>query len=183
LLSKRSYLENGGCHFYFENGRARAQISGKCDDTGLDGRFETFIPDAGGNTGSAKGALVLSAGAAPQESAGRLPKGKLGCGFNEPKMSFKLGETTQYSLQYSNLASLTLEPAGAYSAGTQARGRFVAAAGGKIRLTSGPWAGALGVLENDRSGSPAVVFHIEENRRPDGVHIVDPYTTRCTKPR
>jgi hypothetical protein len=28
-----------------------------------------------------------------------------------------------------------------------------------------------------------VIFHIEENRRPGGVHIVDPYTTRCTRAR
>jgi hypothetical protein len=34
-----------------------------------------------------------------------------------------------------------------------------------------------------RSGRPAVVFHIEENRRADGVHIVDPYTTRCPDSR
>lgn len=184
LLDRRSYLENGRCYFRFENGRARAEISGKCDDAGLEaGRFETFIPGVGLKTGTAKAAFQLAGGAAATASvaAGKLPSGKLICAYNEPKISFKWGEATQYSLQYSNMVNLTLDPGGAYVAGS-ARGRY-SRQGNKIRLLSGPFEGAVGSLENDRSGTPAVIFHIEENKRADGVHVVDPYTTRCTKAR
>jgi hypothetical protein len=181
LLEQRSYFENGRCYFRMENGRARAEFSGKCDSTGMEGRFESF---AGGDlkNGAAKAAFTLAGGAPVAEPAGILPSGKLTCAFNEPKIGVRLGETTQYSLRFSNLASLTLDPSGTYTTGNGGRGRF-AREGGKIRLGSGPWQGALGTLENDRSGAPAVVFHIEENRRPDGVHLVDPYTTHCTKAR
>ena len=184
LLANRSYLENGRCYFRVENGRARAEISGKCDHAGMEGRFETFVPGAGMKTGTAKATFSLAGGAAATAPAasGKLPSGKLMCAFNEPKVSFKWGEATQYSLQYSNMASLTLNPGGTYVAGSGTRGRF-SRQGNKIRLESGPWAGAVGSLETDRSGTPAVVFHIEENRRADGVHVVDPYTTRCTKAR
>ena len=184
LLDKRSYLENGRCYFRVENGRARAEISGKCDSAGLEGRFETFIPGAGMKTGIARANFALAGGAAATTpaTAAKLPDGKLVCAFNEPKLGFKLGETTQYSLRYSNMTSLALDQGGSYLSGAGGRGRY-ARQGDKIRLVSGPWAGAVGTLENDRSGTPAVVFHIEENRRADGVHVVDPYTTRCTRPR
>lgn len=184
LLDRRSYLENGRCYFRFENGRARAEISGRCDDAGLEGgRFETFIPGLGLKTGTAKARFAMADGApaTAQLVTGKLPSGKLVCAFNEPKVSFKWGEATQYTLQYSNMVNLTLAPGGAYTAGS-ARGRY-SRQDNKIRLVSGPFEGAIGTLENDRSGTPAVVFHIEENRRADGVHVVDPYTTRCTKAR
>jgi hypothetical protein len=182
LLEQRSYLENGRCYFRMENGRTRAEFSGKCDSTGMEGRFESF---AGGDlkNGAAKAVFTLAGGAPVAETSGSLPSGKLTCAYNEPKIGVRLGETTQYSLRFSNLASLTLDPAGTYTTGNGGRGRFTREPGGKIRLGAGPWQGALGTLENDRSGAPAVVFHIEENRRPDGVHLVDPYTTHCTRAR
>ncbi|MFD2366001.1 hypothetical protein [Pseudoduganella sp. GCM10020061] len=184
LLANRSYLENGRCYFRVENGRARAEISGRCDSAGLEGRFETFIPGLGLKTGISRAAFTLAGGesATAPAASGKLPGGKLTCAFNEPKVSFKWGEPTQYSLQYSNMVSLTLDAGGTYAAGSGKGGRYTRQ-GGKIRLESGPWAGAIGSLENDRSGTPAVVFHIEENRRADGVHLVDPYTTRCTRAR
>jgi hypothetical protein len=187
LVEKRSYLENGKCYFRFENGRAHAGISGKCDSAGLDGRFEAFLPTGDMNAGPAKASVTLgggapSGGAPVAEQAGRVPTGKLMCAFNEPKIGIKMGELTEYTLRYSNMVSLTLAPGGSYAAGKSTRGSYVVQ-GGKVRLTSGTWAGAVGTLENDRSGAPAVVFHIEDNRRADGVHIVDPYTTRCTAPR
>ena len=80
------------------------------------------------------------------------------------------------------MVSLTLAAGGTYRAGTQSSGRFVRE-GNAIRLTSRAWSGALGTLKPDRSGQPAVVFYIDQNRPPDGVHIVDPFTTRCTSPR
>jgi hypothetical protein len=182
LVDKRSYFENGRCYFRIENGRAHAEVSGKCDSAGMEGRFQSFIPDGAMGSGSAKASFVL-AGGAPAVQAARLPSGKLTCAYNEPKIGIRMGEITQYNLRFSNLASLTLDPAGTYVAGNGARGRFTQVAGGKIRLVSGPWEGATGALENDRSGAPAVVFHIEENRRPDGIHIVDPYSTHCTTAR
>lgn len=121
--------------------------------------------------------------AAPAAAPGRLPDGTLVCAFSAPKIGLQGGEAAQYSLLFSAMGSLTLHPAGSYSASRQTAGRFVRVGGDKIRLTSGTWAGALGTLESDRSGAPAVVFHRDENRRQDGVHIIDPYTTRCTKPR
>ncbi len=182
LLEQRSYLENGRCYFRMESGRNRAEFGGKCDSTGMDGRFESFA-DGQLKNGTAKASFTLAGGAPVAAASGSLPGGKLTCAFNEPKIGVKWGETTQYSLRFSNLVSLTLDPSGTYTTGNGGRGRFTREAGGKIRLGSGPWQGALGTLENDRSGAPAVVFHIEENRRPDGVHLVDPYTTHCTSPR
>jgi hypothetical protein len=182
LVEKRSYFENGRCYFRVENGRAHAEVSGKCDSAGMEGRFQSFNPDGAMSSGTAKASFVL-AGGTPAAQAARLPSGKLTCAYNEPKIGIRMGEITQYSLRFSNLASLTLDPAGTYVAGNGARGRFTQIAGDKIRLVSGPWEGAIGSLENDRSGAPAVVFHIEENRRPDGIHIVDPYSTHCTKAR
>lgn len=182
LLEKRSYLENGKCYFRFENGRAHAEISGKCDNAGLEGRFQSFMPGGDMNAGPAKATFALAAGAPAPEQAGKVPTGKLVCSFNEPRIGVRMGEPTQYSLRYSNMVTLTLAPGGSYAAGKNTRGSYVVQ-GGKVRLTSGTWAGAVGTLENDRSGAPAVVFHIEENRRANGVHIVDPYTTHCTAPR
>jgi hypothetical protein len=182
LLEQRSYLENGRCYFRMENGRSRAEFGGKCDSTGMEGRFQSF---AGGElkNGAAKAAFTLSGGTPVAAASGSLPSGKLSCAFSEPRIGVKLGELTQYSLRFSNLVSLTLDPSGTYTTGKGGSGRFAREPGGRIRLSSGPWQGALGALANDRSGAPAVVFHIEENRGPDGVHLVDPYTTHCTKPR
>jgi hypothetical protein len=183
LLERRSYLENGRCFFRIENGRARAEVAGKCDSGMLDGRFDIFMPGGGAHTGSASATVALAGGAPTAEASGRLPAGKLTCAYTETHVSFKWGESNQYSLHMSNLASLTLDPGGNYVVGSGTRGRYTREPGGKIRLASGPWEGALGTLENDRSGAPAVVFYLEENRRPDGVPIVDPYTTHCTRAR
>jgi len=180
LLERRSYLENGKCYFRFEQGRARADISGKCDSSGLEGRFETFIAGDLRN-GSSSGRLTLLGGGAAAVAAGQLPTAKLTCAYQDRRIGVRPGEMTQYSLHFSNLATLTLAN-GKYSAG-KSGGTFERVGKDKIRLTSGTWMGAIGTLEPDRSGQPAVVFHIEENRRPDGVHLVDPYTTRCTESR
>lgn len=183
LLPTRSYFENGKCYFRIENNRARAELGGPCDSNQFSGRFESFIPGQGMQGGNFKGQVRLAAQPAPVAPSGNtLPGGKLTCAYNEALRSFKLGETTQYQLRYSNMPSLTLSANGSYRAGSQSGGSFVRE-GQQIRLTSGPWSGALGTLEPDRSGQPAVVFYIDQNRRANGVHIVDPYTTRCTSPR
>lgn len=181
LNEKRSYLENGKCYFRFEQGRARAEVGGKCDSTAIAGTFDAFIPGQGGTVGKAQGRITLLGGGAATAKAGQLPSAKLTCAYQDRKFSAKWGEATQYSLAFSNMASLTLS-GGRYTT-PKASGSFERVGPDKIRLGSGPWAGAVGTLEPDRSGRPAVVFHIEENRRADGVHIVDPYTTRCTEGR
>lgn len=183
LLPNRNYLENGKCYFRIDSGRARAELGGPCDSNSFRGRFESFIPGQGTRGGDFKGQVVLAAKPAAGAKAGStLPSGKLTCAYNEAIRSFKLGETTQYQLRFSNMVSLTLAADGTYRAGTKSSGSFVRE-GSLIRLTSGTWSGAVGTLEPDRSGQPAVVFYIDQNRRPDGVHIVDPFTTRCTSPR
>lgn len=182
LIPGRSYLENGQCQFYFESGRARAQVGGRCDSTMLTGKYEAFIPGEGLQLGAMTGRIVLGTPAAPARAGGKLPTGKLTCAYNDRRLAAGFGETTQYSLAFSNMLSLTLSPAGTYAAGSGGGGRYVRT-GDRIRLTTGTWAGAVGVLEPDRSGEPAVVFNLAENRRANGVHIVDPQTTRCTKAR
>ena len=183
LLPKRSYLENGQCHFRIESGPARAELGGPCDSVGLRGRFESFVPGQGMRSGGVQGQVMLATQSVSAEgSSNALPAGKLSCAYMEPVRSFKLGETTQYLLRWSNLVSLTLSSDGHYRAGASASGEFVRQ-NGAIRLISGPWIGALARLETDRSGQASVVFYIDQNRRPDGVHIVDPYTTRCSKSR
>lgn len=181
LITARSYLENGKCYFRAENGRARAELGGPCDSASIGGRFETFLPGDGVRNGAMEGHVQLARSPAPASLGGVLPKAKLTCAYQNRRIGVGMGQATEYSLAFSNMASLALSPAGAYVAGTSS-GRFTRE-GDKIRLTSGPWAGAIGTLEPDRSGRPAVVFHIENNRRPSGVHIVDPYTTRCTEAR
>ncbi len=183
LMPQRSYVENGKCYFRIESNRARAELAGPCDSSSFSGRFESFIPGQGLRGGDFKGQVQLATQAPPATQTGNtLPGGKLSCAYHEAVRSFALGETTQYQLRYSNMPSLTLSANGSYRAGAQAGGNFVRE-GGQIRLTSGPWSGALGTLEPDRSGQPAVVFYIDQNRRANGVHIVDPYTTHCTRPR
>jgi hypothetical protein len=77
--------------------------------------------------------------------------------------------------------TLTLSPNGTYRTNS-ASGSFVRE-GDRLRLTSGAFAGAVGRLQPDRSGQPAVYFAREENRRANGVHIVDPGRTACTVAR
>ena len=63
------------------------------------------------------------------------------------------------------------------------RGRFVRDAGDTIKLVSGQFAGAVGYLQPDKSGAPAVYFERDENRTAANVHIVDPQRTSCTVKR
>ncbi|MEP9371633.1 hypothetical protein [Mesorhizobium sp. KR1-2] len=177
----QGFLENGRCSIRIESGRAHGDISGKCDSDKIEGQFETFYPGGGTKLGMASGTGQTMGGSAAAEAV-PLPTAKLTCAYQDRKVSFKWGEPIQYSLSFSNMGSLTLTPTGSYSSGSSAEGRFVRT-GDKIKLVSGPWAGAVGSVERDRSGEPAVIFHIEENLRPDGAHLVDPYTTRCTRSR
>jgi hypothetical protein len=182
LNSKLSYFENGKCYFRWEAGRARAAISGACDNAALTGgRLESFSPDDGSKNGEAEGRVMAGGGATVKPAAtSALPTAKLTCAYTDRRIGVA-GASTQYSLAFSNMVSLTLTPAGGYR--TAKGGGNFSRSGDKIHLAGGPFDGAVGTLEADRSGAPAVVFHIEENRRPSGVHVVDPYTTRCTQAR
>jgi hypothetical protein len=92
------------------------------------------------------------------------------------------GQGFQYELRYSNMGFLQLSPNGTYQT-ANTRGRFVRGSGDTIKLVSGQFAGAVGHLQPDRSGTPAVYFEREENRTAANVHIVDPQRTSCTVKR
>jgi hypothetical protein len=183
LLRGRSYVENGKCYFAFERDRARAALGGPCTTDAIAGKLDGFLPGHGVVVGEMKGVLRFgkpgSAAAAARD--GVLPVGKLTCAWWETRVSYKAGEMNGRELRFSNMATLTLLPAGTYRTANTS-GTFVRE-GSRIRLTSGAFGGAVGQLRADRSGQPAVYFERDENRRANGVHIVDPATTACTKAR
>ncbi|MCP1471134.1 hypothetical protein J3E64_002838 [Sphingobium sp. OAS761] len=92
------------------------------------------------------------------------------------------GQDYHYERRYSNMGTLTLDPRGSYRT-ANGTGSFRGEAGDVIRLTSGPFAGAIGHLQPDRSGQPAVYFERDENRDARDVHIVAPQRTSCTVAR
>lgn len=184
LKSGRSYVESGKCYFYGEEGRARIDIGGPCTQKGVSGRLSGFIPqnDIFSVTGFMKGTLAFgSGGAAKPAAAAVLPTNKLTCAWMERVGGNVAGDLARYELRNSNMATLTLSAAGTYRTASTS-GRFTRS-GDVIRLTSGQFAGAVGRLQADRSDRPAVYFEIAENRRPNGVHIVDPARTSCTTAR
>jgi hypothetical protein len=184
-LSKgQSYLENGKCYFKIEEGRHRMEFGGPCTTETIEGRSSGFLAGEGVIVGSAKGILRFGRGGAPKGVAaagGKLPTNKLTCAWMERIGGNVAGDLARYELRYSNMVTLTLGADGTYRT-NKAAGRFVRQ-GNTIKLTSGAFAGAIGRLEPDRSGLPAVYFERDENKRPNGVHIVDPGRTSCTTAR
>jgi hypothetical protein len=179
-----SYLENGKCYFKIENGRQRIEIGGPCTTQSISGRASGFV--AGDSlVGTASGVLRFGKAAtrtgAAAPSAGTLPTAKLTCAWMERVGGNVAGDLPDYQLRNSNMVTLTLTPSGTYRTNS-ASGKFVRE-GDRIRLTSGAFAGAVGRLQPDRSGQPAVYFERDENRRANGVHIVDPARTACTLAR
>lgn len=189
LMKGRSYFNpaSGRCVVHWEQDRSRAELSGFCDSLTFSenqqGFFNAFIPPKGSLTGKFDGKTLVAGGAAAVKASPTvvLPKVKLTCAYQDVRIAPTGEGANQYSLAMSNIPGLTLSPSGTYTTASGS-GKF-AQQGDKIRLTSGRFSGAVGTLEPDRSGRPSVVFHIEDNRRPDGVHVVDPYTTRCTQGR
>lgn len=188
LAKGGSYLENGNCYFRIESGRQRVEIGGPCTTQSIKGRAGGFV--AGDSVvGTAEGVLRFGkagpgagAGAAARApAAGALPAARLTCAWMERVGGNVAGDLPDYQLRTSNMVTLTLSPGGTYRTNA-ASGRFVRE-GDRIRLTSGAFAGAVGRLQPDRSGQPAVYFERDENRRPNGVHIVDPSRTSCTVAR
>jgi len=121
LHDRLSFYENGRCRFRVEQGRARAEISGKCDSTAMSGRFEAFSPGQGARGGEGRASVALQAGGAATLQAGgaaaapaapaatdALPGIKLQCAYMDRSYSFKWGESTEYRLAHSNMVSLTL---------------------------------------------------------------------------
>lgn len=176
-----SYLENGKCYFKFEQGRNRVEIGGPCTLTTIEGRLGGFV--AGDlRTGTMRGTLSFGTAArAAAPGKGVLPMGKLTCAWMERIGGNVAGDLPRYDLRMSNMVTLTLTADGQYRT-NKAMGKFVRD-GDSIRLTTGAFAGARGRLTPDRSGVPAVYFEIAENRSANGVHIVDPARTACTKAR
>ncbi|MBS0480464.1 MAG: hypothetical protein JSR79_14345 [Proteobacteria bacterium] len=187
LSAAQSYLENGKCYFEIEQGRSHVHLGGPCTTAGVAGRLNGYI--AGTEYGSVEGEMsgtlqFARAGAATPArggaaaAAGTLPTRKLKCGWMERIGGNVGGEYPRYEWRYSAMVSLTLSPGGRYTTGVG--GGSFARAGGAIRLTSGPFAGAVGQLQPDKSGQPAVYFEREDNRRADGSFIIDAGRTSCT---
>ncbi|URW74886.1 hypothetical protein M9980_09945 [Sphingomonas donggukensis] len=114
--------------------------------------------------------------------SGTIPAATLTCAWMERIGGIVAGQDFHDELRFSNMGTLTLGANGSYRT-AHAAGRYVRAGGDTIRLVSGPFSGAVGHLQRDRSGEPAVYFEREENRDARGVHIVDPGRTSCTVPR
>lgn len=175
-----SYLENGRCHLRLEADRARFEIAGPCGDGVIAGRVHAFLPGLGALTGDATGRLALTGGTAPAPVApAELPTAVLTCAWMERVGGVVAGDPANYELRYSSMVTLGLGEGGRYE--TAVGGGGFLRKGDKVRLTGGPFAGALGRLGPDRSGDPAVVFELEANRAADGTPLIDPETTRCTR--
>lgn len=181
LVSGRSYLENGKCYFHFERDRTRVSIGGPCTTDSIAGNLDAFVPGSGVLIGQIKGELRFGSPQAATAKVGALPTSKLTCAWWDTRVTFKAGEVNSRELRFSNMGTLTLSANGTYRTASSS-GTFTREGGG-VRLKTGAFAGALGQLRPDRSGQPAVYFEREENKRPNGVHIVDPNTTACTVAR
>lgn len=181
LTKSASYLENGKCYFKFEQGRNRIEIGGPCTTTEIEGRLNGFVA-GDSKVGTITGNLAFGASAkAAAAKEGSLPTAKLTCAWMERIGGNVAGDLPTYELRVSNMVTLTLTSDGTYKT-NKAGGAFVRE-GDAIKLTSGPFAGAVGRLMPDKSGKPAVYFEIDENRGADGVHKVDPARTSCTEAR
>lgn len=177
-----AYMENGRCYLKGEEGRNRFELSGPCDSAGFGpGRISGYFDGGPSVTGTFTGTLRWGAKAAVAPAAGALPTARLLCGYRERIGGVVAGEIATYENRPSLMGFLQLSADGTYRT-QQGTGRFTRE-GAAIRLASGPWAGALGRLEPDNSGEPAVYFERDDNRRADGTPIVDPWRTFCVRQR
>lgn len=178
-----AFIENGRCILKGEEGRNRFELSGPCDSAGFGpGRIDGYFEGGPSVTGTFTGTLRWGAqAAAAAPAAGALPTARLLCGYRERIGGNVAGEIATYENRPSLMGFLQLSADGTYRT-QQGTGRFTRE-GAAIRLVSGPWAGALGRLEPDNSGEPAVYFERDDNRRADGTPIVDPWRTFCVSQR
>lgn len=188
LAKGQSYLENGKCYFEIEQGRSHVHLGGPCTTTAIAGLLGGFV--AGTEYGTVNGTMSgtlrfgsagATAAAAKSTGSGVLPTRKLTCAFMDRVGGNVAGDMPDYQLHYSAMVTLTLSPAGRYA--TNVGGGAFVREGDAVRLTGGPFAGAVGRLQADRSGEPAVYFERAENRRADGSFIIDPGRTACTVAR
>lgn len=183
LEPRRSYLENGKCYFVLVQGRNHISLGGPCTSRAIKGSMSGFLAegDVFSTTGYMAGSLAFAGpGAAPV--GGVPPTSKLTCAWMERIGGIVAGQPFHYELRFSNMGTLTLSPAGAYRTASSS-GRFVRIGNDRIKLVSGQFAGAIGRLQPDKSGRPAVYFERDENRTAQDVHIVDPQRTSCTVAR
>lgn len=176
-----SFLENGKCLLRGELERGRLELLGPCDDTsygGPQGSFEGFLPGIGSVRGGMVGTITAAPPAKTKSASVLVPAGKLTCFWYELHLATSNDEINEYYTAYSMMVTLTLHPDGRYE--TASSGGSYALAGSKVTLRGGMFDGAVGTLEPDKSGDPAVVFYIDENRNAAGTPLVDPATTHCT---
>lgn len=184
LVERLSFLENGWCALRIEQGRTRFELLGRCNDESFgasgSGSFDSFFDGGVMLRGEVAGSVVLGGAPAEVASAGTrtIPSDKLTCAWQEMHFSADPDVPNDYQIAYSMMVTLTLSPDGTYR--TAASQGTYAVADNKVMLLSGAFAGAVGTLEPDRSGRPAVVFYKAENRGPDGIQRIDPETTHCT---
>lgn len=170
----------GRCLFEFADGRLRGEVAGVCDTASFHDVFVTaVVPELGyETTPSGGGSGSVQTGPAQAAANGVLPTGRLGCWWWQSTIAPIGGGTGTRQLRPSTMGSLTLSPAGTWQTATQ-RGNFVRE-GDRIRFTSGTYAGAVGTLQADNSGAPAVYFEREDNTDASGRMLVDPGRTACT---
>lgn len=177
-----AFMENGRCILKGEEGRNRFELSGECDSERFGPGYMSGYFDGGPSvSGRFAGTLRWGAAATQAPAAGTLPTARLLCGYRERIGGIAAGDIATYENRPSLMGFLELSPGGTYRT-QQGGGRFTRE-GNAVRLADGPWAGALGRLEPDNAGEPAVYFEREDNRRADGTPIVDPYRTFCVKQR
>ncbi len=179
VAMKNAYYENGFCVLRGENGRNRFELRGKCSPAAFGpGTTKGYYDGDREFNGEFAGTLRFGAAAATPAAAGVVPTGKLMCAYLERIGGILAGDLARYETRFSSMVSLTL--AGGTYRTNNASGAYTVA-GGKVRFTSGAYAGAVGQLRPDRSGAPAVYFELAENRRAGGTPIVDAWTTVCAK--
>lgn len=177
-----AYMENGFCVLKGENGRNRFELRGKCDSAGFGpGTIAGYFDGDRSFNGEFSGALHWGKATVAAAKGAVLPTAKLTCAYMERVGGVIAGDLGAREIRPSALGALTLSPGGSYAA-RNGSGKFVRE-GDTIRLTSGPWKGAVGQLKSDRAGEPAVYFELDDNRRADGSYIVDTWRTSCTHAR
>ncbi len=177
----QAYVENGFCVLRGVDGRNRFELRGKCSPTSFGpGVAKGYFDGDRDFTGEFSGTIQFGAAARVPAKAGIVPTGKLMCIYRERVGGVVAGDIGTRMSRPSAMVSLTLS-GGHYQ--TRNGGGAYTVRGDRVRLTSGPFAGAVGELRADNSGAPAVYFNVEDNRAANGRPIVDPWTTACATQR
>ena len=121
LIEARSFFENGKCVLYFEQGRTRFELYGRCDGQQFghqdSGAFDAYFDREGTLRGDMIGTMALSGVAPPptlQTESIAIPTGKLTCAWQEVHVSAQADVANEYLLAYSMMVTLTLSPDGTY---------------------------------------------------------------------